>query len=530
MNLSSDLKKSLAAYTADLKGDISITLQKGSHKKRDELVSFLNDVCSVSNQLNLVEIEDVPGARSPLSFTLSLDGADSGIIFTGIPGGHEFNSFVLAILQLGGSDLKLDENIKSIISSIDEKLAFEVFISLDCHICPEVVQALNKFAILNDNINCEMIDGGLFPDLVEKNDIQGVPTIFLNGEFFSSGKTDIAKILGKLEDFVSITKQSVTNDLELQDTVVIGGGPAGISASIYLARKGLKVALVSENIGGQVKETLGIENMISVSETTGKKLTGDMHTHLNDYSINVKEHFKVVGITKGIIKTVELSSGEKIDTKTIIIATGARWRELNVPGEKENLGNGVAYCPHCDGPFFKNKDVAVVGGGNSGIEAALDLAGIVKKVTVLEFMPDLKADKILIDKAEAKDNIEIIKNAQVERVVSEQGKVTGLDYLDRNTTNQRTVDLDGIFVQIGLVPNSQFLVNVVELTSHGEIVVNENGETSEKGIYACGDVTTVPYKQIIISMGEGAKTALSVADYLMKTEDYDIELVGAKSA
>ena len=465
-----------------------------------------------------------------MSFTLSLDGADSGITFTGIPGGHEFNSFVLAILQLGGSDLKLDENIKSIISSIDEELAFEVFISLDCHICPEVVQALNKFAILNDNINCEMIDGGLFPDLVEKNDIQGVPTIFLNGEFFSSGKTDIAKILGKLEDFVSITKQSVTNDLELQDTVVIGGGPAGISASIYLARKGLKVALVSENIGGQVKETLGIENMISVSETTGKKLTGDMHTHLNDYNINVKEHFKVVGIKKGIIKTVELSSGEKIDTKTIIIATGARWRELNVPGEKENLGNGVAYCPHCDGPFFKNKDVAVVGGGNSGIEAALDLAGIVKKVTVLEFMPDLKADKILIDKAEAKDNIEIIKNAQVERVVSNQGKVTGLDYLDRNTTNQNTVELDGIFVQIGLVPNSQFLVNVVELTSHGEIVVNENGETSEKGIYACGDVTTVPYKQIIISMGEGAKTALSVADYLMKTEDYDIELVGAKSA
>ena len=231
MKLSSDLKKSLAAYTADLKGDISITLQKGSHKKRDELVSFLNDVCSVSSQLNLVEIENVPGARSPLSFTLSLDGADSGIIFTGIPGGHEFNSFVLAILQLGGSDLKLDENIKSIISSIDEELAFEVFISLDCHICPEVVQALNKFAILNDNINCEMIDGGLFPDLVEKNDIQGVPTIFLNGEFFSSGKTDIAKILGKLEDFVSITKQSVKNDLELQDTVVIGGGPAGISAS-----------------------------------------------------------------------------------------------------------------------------------------------------------------------------------------------------------------------------------------------------------------------------------------------------------
>ena len=530
MKLSSDLKKSLAAYTADLKGDISITLQKGSHKKRNDLVNFLSDVCSVSSRLNLQENDNLPGAKSPLSFTLSSDGIDSGIAFSGIPAGHEFNTFVLAILQLGGSDLKLDDNIKSVISSIDDKLLFEVFISLDCHICPEVVQALNKFAILNNNINCEMIDGGLFPDLVEKNDIQGVPTIFLNGEFFSSGKTDIAKILGKLEDFINISKQPVASELELQDTVVIGGGPAGISASIYLARKGLKVALVSENIGGQVKETLGIENMISVSETTGKKLTGDMHTHLNDYNINVKEHFKVIGIKKGIIKTVELSSGENIDTKTVIIATGARWRELNVPGEKENLGNGVAYCPHCDGPFFKDKDVAVVGGGNSGIEAALDLAGIVKKVTVLEFMPDLKADKILIDKAEAKDNIEIIKNAQVERVVSDQGKVTGLDYLDRNTTKQNTVDLDGIFVQIGLVPNSQFLVDVVELTSHGEIVVNENGETSEKGIYACGDVTTVPYKQIIISMGEGAKTALSVADYLMKTEDYDIELVEAKSA
>lgn len=279
-----------------------------------------------------------------------------------------------------------------------------------------------------------------------------------------------------------------------------------------------------------MKETLGIENMISVSETSGKKLTGDMHSHLNDYNIQVKEHFKVNEIKKGTFKTVVLSSGEKIKTKTIVVATGARWRELGVPGEKENLGNGVAYCPHCDGPFFKGKDVAVVGGGNSGIEAALDLSGIVNKVTVLEFMPNLKADNILVEKAVSKDNISIIKNAQVKLITSENGKVNGLNYVDRNTSKEKTIKLDGIFVQIGLIPNSQFLNEVVDLNKHGEIIVNENGETSEKGIFACGDVTTVPYKQIIISMGEGAKTALSVADHLMMTEDYNTDFDIVKSA
>jgi|TARA_B110000914_G_scaffold33461_1_gene26281 alkyl hydroperoxide reductase subunit F len=530
MKLSSDLLKSLTAYTANLEGDIKIVLQKGVHEKRDELQTFLSDVCSVSKKVKLEELDLGARHRSPLSFTLFLNEVDTGITFTGIPGGHEFNSFVLAILQIGGSDLKLDDNVKSMIKSVEQKLTFEVFISLDCHICPEVVQSLNKFAIISKNINCEMIDGGLFPDIVAKKDIQGVPTIFLNGDFFSSGKAEISKIISKLEKYFDDSDRNEHEKLDLQDSIVIGGGPAGISASIYLARKGLKVALVTENIGGQVKETLGIENMISVSETSGKKLTGDMHSHLNAYNIKVKEHFKVNEIQKGLFKTVILSSGEKIKTKTIIVATGARWRELGVPGEKENLGNGVAYCPHCDGPFFKGKDVAVVGGGNSGIEAALDLSGIVNKVTVLEFMPDLKADNILVEKAISKDNIGILKNAQVKLITSENGKVNGLNYIDRNTSNEKTIKLDGIFVQIGLIPNSQFLNGVVDLNKHGEIIVNENGETSEKGVFACGDVTTVPYKQIIISMGEGAKTALSVADYLMKTEDYNIEFDNIKSA
>ena len=530
MKLGSDLLKSLTAYTANLKGDIKIVLQKGDHEKRDELRTFLSDVCSVSKKLYLEDLDLGSRHRSPLSFTLFLNEVDTGITFTGIPGGQEFNSFVLAILQIGGSDLKLDDNVKSMIKSVTQKLIFEVFISLDCHICPEVVQSLNKFATLSENINCEMIDGGLFPDVIAEKDIQGVPTIFLNGEFFSSGKAEISKIISKLEKYFDGSDQKKQKELELQDSVVIGGGPAGISASIYLARKGLKVALVTENIGGQVKETLGIENMISVSETSGKKLTGDMHSHLNDYNIQVKEHFKVNEIKKGTFKTVVLSSGEKIKTKTIVVATGARWRELGVPGEKENLGNGVAYCPHCDGPFFKGKDVAVVGGGNSGIEAALDLSGIVNKVSVLEFMPNLKADNILVEKAVSKHNISIFKNAQVKLITSENGKVNGLNYVERNTSKEKTIKLDGIFVQIGLIPNSQFLNGVVDLNKHGEIIVNENGETSEKGIFACGDVTTVPYKQIIISMGEGAKTALSVADHLMMAEDYNTDFDIVKSA
>ena len=516
MRLTNAIKKSLSSYMENLEDEITIVLQTGEHQKREELLSFLTDVSKTSEKLELVERDIGQKLKSPITFFLEKNNIDSGIYFSGIPGGHEFNSFVLAILQLGGSDLKLDSGIKSIVADIHEILNFEIFISLDCHICPDVVQSLNKFAIINDNISCEMIDGGLFPDEVEEKDIQGVPTIFLNGEFFSSGRTDISKILNKLKETIPNIGSEAKVQLPLQDTVIIGGGPAGISSAIYTARKGLKVTLVSENIGGQVKETLGIENLISVIETTGEKLTGNMHSHLKEYDVTVKEHLRVENIEIGEIKSLKLSSGEIINTKTIIIATGANWRELGVPGEKENLGNGVAYCPHCDGPFFKGKDVAVVGGGNSGIEAALDLSGIVNNVTVLEFMPDLKADKILIEKALEKENIEILTNVETKKILSDAGKVSGMEYVDRESNLKKVINLQGVFVQIGLVPNSQFLKGIVNLTNYGEIVVNNLGETSEKGIYACGDVTTVPFKQIITSMGDGAKTALSVSEYLMK--------------
>ena len=362
-----------------------------------------------------------------------VDGKPNGISFSGIPSGHEFNSLILAILHSGGSQINLDESIKNKLKSIKDNLKFETIVSLSCHNCPDVVQALNQFSILNPKISNEMIDGGLYPNLMEERDIQGVPSVYLNGNVFVNGKSDISKLITRLEELYPYIKTTSTKNLPRQDVVIIGGGPAGISAAIYTARKGLSVTLIAEIIGGQVKETMGIENLISVSSTTGSKLTTDMQAHLKDYEVTVKEHLKVTKIKNDLIKTVYLSSGEIIESKTIIIATGAKWRELGVPGEKENLGNGVAYCPHCDGPFFKGKDVAVVGGGNSGIEAALDLSGIVNKVTVLEFMPNFRADKILIDQVKKKNNIILLPNAETQSIKSTSGKVSGIEYKDRST-------------------------------------------------------------------------------------------------
>ncbi len=514
--LTNDIKQALKGYTADMANNVALVIQTGEHNKRQELVDFLKDFASVSDNIEVQEKDT--GLRSPISFALEVKNEPTGVVFSGIPGGHEFNSLVLAVLHASGTAMKLDDSIKNIIKGVQEELKFEVFVSLSCHNCPDVVQALNQFALLNPRISTEMIDGGLYKDLIEERNIQGVPSVYINGESFANGKIDTAVMLEKLiEKYPDITKTSASSEsLPLQDVTVIGGGPAGIGAAIYSARKGLNVTVIADRIGGQVKDTMGIENLISVPSTTGPELSNNLLAHMNEYDITLREHFRVEKIEKGDIKKLHLSSGEVIETKTIIVATGAKWRELGIPGEKENIGNGVAYCPHCDGPFFKGKDVAVIGGGNSGIEAALDLAGIVKSVTVYEFMPELKADQVLVDKAESTNNITILRNVATQEVFAENGKVTSLQYQDRETEQVRTQDLSGIFVQIGLVPNSTFIKDIVETTRFGEIVINEKCETSEPGIFAAGDVTTVPYKQIVIAMGEGSKASLSAFEYLLK--------------
>lgn len=518
--ITQDILNAIKTYAESMQKSITFVLQTGEHEKRDELLKFLSDIASASDKIN-VEERDLAGAlRSPISFLLEADNENTGIEFSGIPSGHEFNSLVLAMLQAAGTEIKLDDSLKAMLAAISEDLHFEVFISLSCHNCPDVVQALNQFALLNPRIKSEMIDGGLYQDMIKERDIQGVPSVYLNGELFANGKVTAAELINKLIERNPSSVENVdTPQLPLQDVTIIGGGPAGVSAAIYSARKGLNVTLIADRIGGQVKDTMDIENLISVKKTTGPELTGALLTHMNEYDVTVKEHLNVTKIEKGDIKIVTLSSGETIYTKTIIIATGAKWRELGVPGEKENIGNGVAYCPHCDGPFFKGKDVAVIGGGNSGIEAALDLAGIVKSVSVFEFMPELKADQILVDKAEGKDNITIYKNVATKEITAANGKVNGIDYIDRETDEQHTVKLDGVFVQIGLVPNTEFLGDLVETTKFGEIVINEKCQTSEKGIYAAGDVTTVPYKQIVISMGEGSKASLASFEYLLTESD-----------
>ena len=423
----------------------------------------------------------------------------------------------MAVLQASGSSIRLDDSLQQIIRNIDEPLNFEVFISLSCHNCPDVVQSLNQFALLNPKITTETIDGGLFPELIEKRSIQGVPSVHLNGERFADGKVEVAKLVERLMARNPESAYQVTvPQLPQQDVTIVGGGPAGVAAAIYSARKGMKVTMVADRIGGQVKDTQGIENLISVVETTGPELVNALQNHMNQYEITIREHLRVERIEQGDPKTVHLSSGESFDSKTVIIATGAKWRELGIPGERENIGNGVAYCPHCDGPFFKGRDVAVIGGGNSGIEAALDLAGIVKTVTVYEFMDQFKADQVLLDQARQRDNITLLNTVATQEILAEDGKVTALQYQDRDSEEVHTQELSAVFVQIGLIPNSNFVDGLVERTSYGEIVINERGETSADGIFACGDVTTVPYKQIVVAMGEGAKASLAAFDYILK--------------
>ena len=519
-----NLLDAVKSYSENMTRPITFVLGNGTHAKRAELVDFLTKIAGTTDKINFDAEATDDSLPSAISFKVvsHIDGEsnDTGIVFSGIPGGHEFTSLILAILQAGGHTLKLDEGIQKLVKRFNKPLQFQTYVSLSCHSCPEVVQALNQFALLNDGISNEMIDGALFQEQVEANKIQGVPAVFLNGKPFANGLIDTAKLIGKLQEQFPDLLSEVEDDaeqLEQQDVTIIGAGPAGVAAAIYTARKGLKVTMVADRIGGQVKDTQDIENLISVPLTNGTDLSTNFVKHLAEYNITLKEHVSVkeIGETEEENYSIHLNTGETFNTRSIILATGAQWRKLGVPGEEENIGKGVAFCAHCDGPFFKGKDISVIGGGNSGVEAALDLAGIVNHVTVLEFADELKADQVLINKAKEKTNIEFITGAETQEIKATDGKVSSIVYQDRSTGETHERDLSGVFVQIGLVPNTGFIKDFVDLNRFGEIEIDERCRTDRKGIFACGDVTTVPFKQINIAMGEGSKAALSAFEYLV---------------
>ena len=519
------LLDAIKSYSGKMTRAVTFVLGSGEHRKRSELIGFLSSIASTTDKINFDASVTDSRLPSPISFAVRSHVAgelvDNGIVFSGIPGGHEFTSLILAILQAGGHTLKLDEGIQKLVKRFNKPLQFQTYVSLSCHSCPEVVQTLNQFSLLNEGISNEMIDGALFQEQVDANNIQGVPAVFLNGKPFANGMIDTAKMIAKLqEQYPDLLKDADADDveqLEQQDVTIIGAGPAGVAAAIYTARKGLKVTMVADRFGGQVKDTQDIENLISVPLTTGAKLTANFAEHVKEYNITLKEHVSVQSLdeTENGNYRIHLNTGETFETRSIILATGAQWRKLNVPGEEENIGKGVAYCAHCDGPFFKGKDVSVIGGGNSGIEAAIDLSGIVKNVTVFEFADELKADQVLIRKAQEKANIQIITGAATQEIKATDGKVSSIVYQNRKTGETKEIDLAAVFIQIGLIPNTDFVKGFVDTNRFGEIEIDARCCTNRKGIFACGDVTTVPFKQINIAMGEGSKAALSAFEYLV---------------
>lgn len=516
--LDANIIEQLKGVYKNLENEITLVVAQSEHEYQSELLDMVNSITSTSDKI--VMTESAEKSEVP-KLSLMFNGRPSGITFLGVPGGHEFTSLVLAILNADGKGKLPDDTIIHRVKRLKGPVHLRTFISLECENCPEVVQALNLFSLFKEDFTHTMIDGGLYQDEVKKLGIQGVPSVMHGDKLISSGKIGLIDLLSKLEQEFGVDEsiQRDEKDLDLGkfDVVVVGAGPGGASAAIYSARKGLKTAIIAERIGGQVQDTKGIENLISVKYTEGPQLAAQLLTHIRDYDIKILEHRRVKNVSPGEIRKIELESGEYLETKSLIVATGAKWRELGIPGEKEYLGRGVAFCPHCDGPYFKGKDIAVIGGGNSGVEAAIDLAGIVKSVTLFEFMPELKADQVLVKKLESLPNVKIIKNARTNRVIGDNGKVTALEYEDRNSGELKSVELEGIFVQIGLVPNSSFMKGVVDMNKFGEILVDEKCRTNMPGIYAAGDVTNVPYKQIIIAMGEGAKAGLtSFEDIMLK--------------
>ncbi|WP_226086288.1 alkyl hydroperoxide reductase subunit F [Mesobacillus sp. S13] len=508
MLLDAEIKAQLAQYLQMMEGDVLLKVSAGSDDVSRDMLALVDELATMSSH---IKVEHAELERTP-SFSVNRPGEDTGVTFAGIPLGHEFTSLVLALLQVSGRAPKVDQKVIDQVKAIKDEYRFETYVSLSCHNCPDVVQALNLMSILNPGISHVMIDGAAFKEEVESKQVMAVPTVFLNGETFGSGRMSLEEILAKMGSGPDATE---LNDKEPYDVLVVGGGPAGSSAAIYAARKGIRTGIVAERFGGQVMDTLGIENFISVKHTEGPKLVASLEEHVKEYGVDIMNLQRAKRLSKKDLVEVELENGAVLKSKTVIISTGARWRNVNVPGEAEFKNKGVAYCPHCDGPLFEGKDVAVIGGGNSGVEAAIDLAGIVKHVTVIEFNPELKADAVLQERLNSLPNVTVVSNAQTTEITGTD-KVNGISYVDRTTGEEHHVELQGVFVQIGLVPNTEWLGDTLERTRFGEIVVNKHGATDLPGVFAAGDCTDSAYKQIIISMGSGATAALGAFDYMIR--------------
>ncbi|MCM3745069.1 alkyl hydroperoxide reductase subunit F [Sporosarcina luteola] len=508
MILDADIKQQLAQYLELMEGDVLLKVSVGEDKVSREMAELVDELATMSSR---IKVEHADLERTP-SFSVNRIGEDTGVTFAGIPLGHEFTSLVLALLQVSGRAPKVDQKVIDQVKNIKDELHFESYISLSCQNCPEVVQALNLMSVLNPNITHTMIDGAAFKEEVESKNILAVPTVYLNGEPFTNGRKTIEEILAELG---SGPDASEFADKDPYDVLVVGGGPAGASAAIYAARKGIRTGIVAERFGGQILDTAAIENFISVNRTEGPKLAASLEEHVKEYNIDVMNLVRAKRLEKKDLIEIELENGAVLKSKSVILSTGARWRNIGVPGEAEFRNKGVAYCPHCDGPLFEGKDVAVVGGGNSGVEAAIDLAGIVNHVTVLEFNDELKADDVLQKRLHSLPNVTVVTNAQTKEITGTD-KVNGITYVDRESGEEKHVELAGVFVQIGLVPNTDWLGDVVERNRFGEILVDKRGATNVPGVFAAGDCTDSPFKQIIISMGSGATASLGAFDYLVR--------------
>lgn len=509
MALDAEIKSQLNQYLQLLENDIVLKVSTGSDKVSDEMLALVDELASLSTKIT---VEKVELTRTP-SFSINRVGEDdTAVTFAGVPLGHEFTSLVLALLQVSGRAPKVDQSIINQIKNVDGEYHFETYVSLTCHNCPDVVQALNIMSVLNPNITHTMIDGAAFKEEVESKDILAVPAVYMNGESFGNGRMTIEEIISKLGVGPDVEEFS---GKEPYDVLVVGGGPAGSSAAIYSARKGIRTGIVAERFGGQILDTLTIENFISVKTTEGPKLAQALEEHVKEYNIDVMNLQRAKRLEKKDLIEVELENGAVLKSKSVIISTGARWRNINVPGEQEFKNKGVAYCPHCDGPLFEGKDVAVIGGGNSGIEAAIDLAGIVNHVTVLEYNSELKADDVLQKRLYSLPNVTVLTNSQTKEITGTD-KVNGITYVNRETGEEKHIELAGVFVQIGLVPNTDWLEGTLERNRIGEIIVDKSGATTIPGVFAAGDCTDSIHKQIIISMGSGATAALGSFDYLIR--------------